>query len=142
MADPDIISALRAKRAEIEGNLRDIERQAEQLRADAATIDGALRIFDPSGAPQTSRQPRKRAPNGSFSRAVLDVIRRAKEPLTCRQIGERIVAERGLPGQTPHERELFTNRVRQVLGREREGLVSEKRGDTVFWQANSRRNKD
>jgi hypothetical protein len=55
MADPHVISALRSKRAELSGELIAIERRIVQLRADIASLDGAIRVFDPTAAPDKIR---------------------------------------------------------------------------------------
>src|SRR4051794_31422721 len=50
MADPHVISALRSKRAELSGELIAAEARIVQLRADINSLDGAIRVFDPTAA--------------------------------------------------------------------------------------------
>jgi hypothetical protein len=50
-----VISALCANRVELDGELRQAEKRTVQLRADLESIDGALRVFDPSLAPHVIR---------------------------------------------------------------------------------------
>ena len=52
MAQPHIISALIAKRAELAGLITDCQRRQEHARADLAYLDATLRMFDPDGKPQ------------------------------------------------------------------------------------------
>jgi hypothetical protein len=42
MAEPHVVSALRAKRAEISGHVHDLERKLARHRASLAAIAGAL----------------------------------------------------------------------------------------------------
>jgi hypothetical protein len=55
MVDPHVISALRSKRAELSGELVAAEKRVVQLRADIASLDGAIRVFDPTAAPDKIR---------------------------------------------------------------------------------------
>lgn len=129
-----MVSGLIRKRAELAGELRQVEQRAGQLRDDMLSLDGALRIFDPSGVPEAPRKAVQRAPNGRFSRAVLNVLRKAETPLSCRQIAERVATECGIEAGTTHAMTRLTNRVRGTLARKRDGLESDQRGDTVFWR--------
>jgi uncharacterized protein involved in exopolysaccharide biosynthesis len=43
MAEPYIVSALRAKRAEISGHVADLERKLTRQRANLANIDATIR---------------------------------------------------------------------------------------------------
>lgn len=46
------MSPLRAKRAEMAGEIDAAERRADQLRADLIHIDAVLRLFDPDAEPE------------------------------------------------------------------------------------------
>jgi hypothetical protein len=103
MAEPHVISALRSKRAELDGELRQTEKRVIQLRADLEASDGAIRVFDPSLAPQTIPPKIKRKPpahfrHGQFSRTVLDTLRRASAPMTfSRMAADRHASDRVIP---------------------------------------------
>jgi hypothetical protein len=45
MAEPHVITALRAKRAEISGHVADLERKLARHRANLANIDATIRLF-------------------------------------------------------------------------------------------------
>src|SRR5947209_7329707 len=97
MADPHVISALRNKRAELSGELIAAEQRIVQLRADIASLDGAIRVFDLSAAPDKIRPVLRRKkptliPRGQCSRAVLDMLRSADAPMTAREIAAQIAA--------------------------------------------------
>jgi hypothetical protein len=138
MAEPHVISALRDKRAELDGELRQAEKRIVQLRADLESIDGALRVFDPSLAPQTIRPKLKRKPpahfrHGQFSRAVLDTLRRANEPMTARDIATKIASDYRIEVSATAIMNRFVAKVRQALASHRASLASEKRDDATYW---------
>ena len=61
MAEPHVIGALRNKRAELAGMLRQLEQQLVQQRANLAHVDATMRLFDPDIRPnghpsQSSRE--------------------------------------------------------------------------------------
>ena len=89
MADPIVISSLKAKRAELDGELMETEKRAARLRADLDAIDRAIKVFDPTIElsrirPIVRRARPKLFAHGHFSRVVLDVLRRADRPLTLK----------------------------------------------------------
>jgi hypothetical protein len=47
MAEPHVISALRAKRAELSGDLIAAQKRLEKIRDDLDAVDRTLRVFDP-----------------------------------------------------------------------------------------------
>jgi hypothetical protein len=138
MSETHVISALRSKRAELDGELRQTEKRIIQLRADLQSIDGAIRVFDPSLAPQTIRPKLKRAApthfrHGQFSKAVLDTIRRATGPMTVREIASQIVADFRLDASTVAAMNKMVVKVRGVLVAHRRVLECERRGDMLYW---------
>jgi hypothetical protein len=97
MADPHVISALRKKRAELSGELIAAEKRILQLRADIDSLDGAIRVFDPTSAPDKIRPVLRRKkptliPRGQCSRAVLDTLRDSDTSLTVREIAAQLAA--------------------------------------------------
>jgi hypothetical protein len=58
MAEPHVVTALRAKRAEISGHVADLERKLARHRASLANIDAAIRLFAPELDPDST--PSKR----------------------------------------------------------------------------------
>ena len=51
MAETHVISALRAKRAEISGYIHELEKKIGRLRANLIHIDESLRLFSPGADP-------------------------------------------------------------------------------------------
>jgi len=139
MAEPHVISALREKHAELEGELRQAEKRVIQLRADLEAIDGALRVFDPSLAPHTIRPKARRKPPsyfryGQFARTVLDTLRRASAPMSARSIAETIVRDFRLDVQTTDAMNMIVGKVRNALARHGGNLEHSRDGDVRLWK--------
>src|SRR5271163_3129610 len=94
MADPHVISALRSKRAELSGELIAAEARIIQLRSDIASLDGAIRVFDPTATPDKIPILRRKKPTliprGQCGRAILDLLRHAQDAMTARHLVARI----------------------------------------------------
>jgi len=137
MADPHVISALRAKRAELSGELIAAETRIVQLRADITSLDGAIRVFDPTAAPDKIRPILRRKkptliPRGQCSRAVLDMLRHADSPMTAREIAAQLAARYQLNASNVDAMKALIAKVRNTLARQK-GLASEMRGDAKAW---------
>ena len=52
MAETHVIGALRHKRAELAGMLRQLEQQLAQQRANLTHVDATMRLFDPDIRPK------------------------------------------------------------------------------------------
>ena len=96
MAEPHVIGALRDKRSELDGMLRQLEKQLEQQRANLAHVDATMRLFDPDIRPMDIRpkQPRERNAwfrPGECLRLIYDELREATQPVTTRELAERIM---------------------------------------------------
>src|SRR5450432_1262939 len=80
MAEPHVIGALRNKRAELAGTLRQLEQQLAGHRANLAHLDATMRLFDPKVRPQDIPPRRIRARNvwfrqGECLRLIYDELR-------------------------------------------------------------------
>jgi hypothetical protein len=129
---------LRAKRAELSGELIAAEKHILQLRADIDSLDGAIRIFDPSAAPEKIRPILRRKkptliPRGQCSRAVLNTLRDADSALTVREIAAKIAARYQIDASNTDAMKALIAKVRNTLARQ-EGLASEQRGDVKAWK--------
>ena len=138
MADPHVISALRSKRAELSGELIAAEKRIVQLRVDIQSLDGAIRVFDPTAAPDKIRPILRRKkpaliPRGQCSRAVLNTLRDASTALTVREIAAQLAARYQLDASDRDAMKALIAKVRNTLARQK-GLTSELRGDTKAWK--------
>jgi hypothetical protein len=131
MEHDHIIAGLVRKRAELDGDVREAEKRIAALRADIDALDRTMRLFDPA---QPAASVRSAVGIGGFTRPILDTLRQAETPLSARDIATKLAAARGQDVSTSAAMQAMTNRVRGALSRARAGLVSEKRGDTIFWR--------
>jgi hypothetical protein len=139
MADSHVISALRAKRAELSGELIAAEKRIVELRADIDSLDRTIRVFDPTSEPHKIRPILRRKkptpiPRGQCSRAVLDMLRRhADGPMTAREITVQLAARYQIDASDTGAMNALVSKVRNTLARQK-GLASEMRGDAKAWR--------
>jgi hypothetical protein len=138
MADPHVISALRKKRAELSGELVAAEKRIIELRADINSLDGAIRVFDPTAAPDKIRPVRRRKkptliPRGQCSRAILDMLRHAGNPMTAREIAAQLAARYQMDAGDTIAMNALVAKVRNTLARQKV-LLTEARGDAKAWR--------
>jgi hypothetical protein len=112
-----------------------------QLRADIASLDGAIRVFDPTAAPDKIRPILRRKkptliPRGQCSRTILDMLRNADNPMTAREIAAQLAARYQMDASDRDAMKALVAKVRNTLARQR-GLVSEARGDAKAWRVDS-----
>ena len=97
------LSALSRKRAELAGEIIARAAALDQLRADLAHLDAAIRIMCPDAEPELIRptKPSRKGCDwfgrGELARAVFDVLRGAAEPLEGMKIARAVMDAKGLP---------------------------------------------
>jgi hypothetical protein len=93
MSETHVVSALRAKRAEVSGYIRELENKIKRQRANLAHIDATIRIFAPDLNPDSilpKRRYRKSRyfRHGELYRRCLDTLRNADgAPMAARNPG-------------------------------------------------------
>lgn len=103
MAETHVVSALRAKRAEISAYIHGLEKKVENWRARLAHIDETIRIFSPDTDPEAIPPRRTYRRSGYFKRGELarlcsDEMRKADgKPLTTAAIAGSILDAKGMP---------------------------------------------
>ena len=103
MAELHVVSALRAKRAEISAYVHDLEKKVETWRARLAHIDASIKIFSPETDPEAipPRRTYRRSGyfrKGEFARLCLDELRKANgKPITTAEIVTKILGSKSLP---------------------------------------------
>jgi hypothetical protein len=110
MAELHVIRSLRNKRAELAGMLRQLEQQLVQQRANLAHVDATMRLFDPDIQPKDipPKQPRARNAwfrQGECLRLIYDELREATQPMTTRELAERIMRVKAIPAAGDDRRE-------------------------------------
>lgn len=97
---PNTISGLQAKRAELIRLHAQLTEDAKKVLCDIDHLDATIRLFDPEA--DLARRARNRyavkhrAAFGHSKRFILDVMRRAPEPMTSRQIADAWAKDRRL----------------------------------------------
>ena len=99
MAEPHVLSALKAKRAEIAGLIDHHQQAINQARADLTHIDAALRIFgyadDPGAIPAKRSVTANLFGRGELQRTIFDLLRTAPDGTTCAALSEAIIVRKG-----------------------------------------------
>jgi hypothetical protein len=142
MAEPHVVCALKAKRAELAGEIELTTRQLQTLRAALEHLDATLCLFDPAAVPDAI-EPKVWRPNadwakrGEMIRICLDTLRRASAPLCNRDIALVLMTARGMDTDDERLVKLIAKRVGCCLRGQREiGLVKSEDGpgQTVVWR--------
>ena len=145
MADPHVISALKAKRAVSVGEIELHQREIDRLRAEFVHIDAVLRIFDPAAIP-SDIAARKRYPprteyfgRGELTRRILETIR-DRGDTSPRELAEALMADRNIPESDRAIRYDLSNRFTAALHKLRRAGTVEKIGAVrgVRWRLTHR----
>lgn len=99
MADSHVVTALRAKRAELAGQIDALQDQLRQAMIDVDHVDSTLRMFAPDIDLDEIRPkplpPRHHAFKGQVTRAILAMLR-SEGAMDAKAITIRLMAEREL----------------------------------------------
>jgi hypothetical protein len=139
MAEPHVIGALRNKRAELAGMLRQLEQQLVQQRANLAHVDATMRLFDPDIRPKDipPKQPRTRNAwfrPGECLRLIYDELREATQPVTTRELAERIMRVKAIPVADNDRRERIQKTLLASLNRAKETITRVETAGVVRWR--------
>jgi hypothetical protein len=139
MAELHVIGALRNKRAELDGTLRQLEQQLAQQRANLAHVDATMRLFDPDIRPKDIRpkQPRERNAwfrQGECLRLIYDQLREATQPVTTRELAERIMRVKAIPPADDQRRERVQKTLLGSLNRAKQTIARVEIAGVVRWR--------
>jgi hypothetical protein len=139
MAEPHVIGALRNKRAELAGMLRQLEQQLAQQRANLAHVDATMRLFDPDMRPKDIRPKQPRTRNAWFRqgeclRLIYDELREATQPMTTRELAERIMRLKAIPAPDDQRRERVQKTLLASLNRAKETIARVEIAGVVSWR--------
>lgn len=130
MAETHVISALRAKRAEVSGCIHEMEKKVKRMRANLAHIDATIRVFAPDLNPDTIPPKRRYRRSryfakGELSRRCLDMLRVATgAPIAAPEIAKAAIADKGMSADDDALLGSVTEMVLLSLGRlRRRGAV-------------------
>jgi hypothetical protein len=139
MSEPHVIGALRNKRAELAGVVVQLERQLSRQRADLTHLDATLRLFDPTIRLSEIRPRRRYARNtwfrhGECLRLIYDALREAGQPVTTRDLSERIMQIKAIPAAEARARDLVQRTLLASLNRAKDTIARSDAGGVVAWR--------
>ena len=115
MAESHVVSALKAKRAELAGRIEHCQEELRGLVIDLDNVDHVLRLFAPDIDLVEIRPkplpPRAHAFKGEMTRILLEALREAPDGLDSRELARRVMAGRGI---NPHDARLARTIVKRV----------------------------
>jgi hypothetical protein len=123
MTETHVVSALRAKRAEISGHIYELEKKIGRLRASLIHVDESLRLFSPGADPDAipPKRPYRRTryfAARELSRRCVDTLREANPTLmTTAQIAVIIMLAKGYPADDDALKAVVIEMVVTVLRR-------------------------
>lgn len=129
MADPQILTQLRAKQAEIERRIEALEVQAADARSALLHLAAVIRIFDPKASDDTPAagymNVTKALPISQMLKRCQDALRGSAEPLCTRALARHIIVTSGWDVEDRRLRLSVAHRVGGLMARR------EKRGQVV-----------
>lgn len=130
-----VLSALTTKRAELAGNILQTESALAKLHEDLASIDNAIRVFDPDSVPERIRPKAPKSKRYPFHirRTILGTLRRADRPLTVQAIAEKIAQEQKMEIGSSKSMAEFTRKVRNSLSQNHTGLTRTQDDESGVW---------
>lgn len=139
MAEPHVIGALRNKRAELAGVVSQLERQLSRQQADLTHLDATLRLFDPTIRVTEIRPRRQYMRNtwfrhGECLRLIYDVLREAGQPVTTRDLTERIMQIKAIQAAEARIHDLVQRTLLASLNRAKNTIARSDAGGVVAWR--------
>jgi hypothetical protein len=120
MSESHAISALRRKRAELSGELVELEKQRKAIVSRINHADETLRLFgfqgDPNDIPARMKCPRLFR-RGQLQRMVFAAIREHGETVKAGEIARTIIAQMGWNAEDEQLRGLIVDKVKDVWKR-------------------------
>ena len=92
------LHAIRERRAELAGEIAQLESRLRHLRESLVHVDGTLALFDPNADPSKipAKKPYRRVKlfgAGKLNRLILGVLRKAERPMKTLEVVDALVAE-------------------------------------------------
>jgi hypothetical protein len=139
VAQSHIIGTLINKRSELAGLVRQLEQQLVRQRTNLTHLDATMRLFDPEIRPSDIRPKQRRARNawfrpGECPRLIYDELREAAQPMTTRELAERIMRRKAIPAADDKSRELVQKTLLGSLNRAKETIARVETGGVVRWR--------
>ena len=141
MADPQIVTTLNTKQAELQGLIAFYEAKAEEARVDLAHVNAVIRLYETGVAPTqfpVHMNMHRLFKRGDLWKLARQALEASQAPLTTREIAEHVIRERGLDQRDKALRKAITYKLVQALTMQwkRGAVVSEGKRDGVrVWKA-------
>lgn len=129
VTDTHVMSALKDKRARLDGEIQMRRFQIIRLEIELAHVDAVIRMFRPGFDPakiatkRTITRSRAGTIRGAGTREALTVLRESTEPMTSREIANRVLAKHGKP-LMGEDSERLANNIHAALSRRKDGAVT------------------
>lgn len=140
-ADPQVVTTLRRKRAEVEGFIAKLEKQIDTAKRDLSAINATIRIFEVNGEP--SEFPAYVEIHRLFKRGEMTAICKAalaqEGPLDTRELALRVIRAKGLDEGDKALRQTIALRIVQALRLQaKRGIVTSlgKSRGVMVWSGN------
>lgn len=120
MSESHAISALRRKRAELSGELVELETRRRALSTKISHVDETLKLMGFEGNPNDIPARRKRGwifKRGQLQRIVFSVLRDAEGPIQNREIAAQVIYSMGWDTQDEELEALIAGKVKDVRKR-------------------------
>jgi hypothetical protein len=134
------LCALRRLHAEIGGKIIDNRKNAKRLREDKRHVAAVIRMFSPEYDVKAIAARRTYKANawfkrGTLFRSALDIMRNASEPLTVRQIVDRMLAAKRITNVRPDQvRGLQCAVLASIRHRRGKGIQTVGGGSPAHWK--------
>jgi hypothetical protein len=101
MSESHVVSGLKAKRAEIAGHIRELDKQAKAWRVRLSHIDASIKMFAPDAdltaiKPKRTRHKSYYFKHGEQTRMILDTLRE-RPGITATEIATALLTLKGVP---------------------------------------------
>jgi len=138
MSELHVIGVLCSKRSELAGMVGQLEQRLAEYRADLGHLDATIRLFDPDVHPEELRPQQQRAYSAWFRpgeclRLIYDQLRDAPQPVTTRELVERIMRTKVMTLMDDRQRGLFQKTVLASLNRAKETIARIDMAGGVGW---------
>ena len=127
MAEPHVVSGLKAKRSEIVREIDRLEAVIAGHRADLSIIDAATAIVTGKPAGEASQKRKRLFQRGEIGRLVFAALRRSERPVSTAEIAALMATE----GKRPTLKSLGKSLAKF---RERGDVTGERKGNMTWWR--------
>jgi hypothetical protein len=116
-----------------------LEQQLSRQQADLTHLDATLRLFDPTIRLSEIRPRRRHLRNpwfrhGECLRLIYDALREAGQPVTTRELSERIMQIKAIPAAAARTRDLVQRTLLASLNRAKDTIARTDVGGVVAWR--------